>query len=86
MAYAYIKEKSPPSTYAIADWVEGKPGSMKRVTELTAKRVAFIWPGVLVYSLMFDRKMGIGKQIILSAFVSYSITGGLYLYYRNRRS
>lgn len=79
-----IKEGAPPSSYAIADWVEGEPGALRRVTVLTAKRVAFIWPGVFVYSRLLDREMGIGKQIILSTLVSYSITGGLYLYYKNK--
>lgn len=79
-----IKKGAPPSTYAMVNLVEGKPGAMREVSILTAKRMALIWPGVAVYALAFDREMDIGRQILLSGLVSWSITGGLYLYYKHK--
>lgn len=78
------KDRSPPSTYAIARLVDKDPGAMADVAWLTAKRLAFIWPGVFFYSQLFDREMGVAKQLVLSSLVSLSISGGLYIYYKAR--
>jgi hypothetical protein len=41
-----VEAESPPSSYAIADLVSGKPGAFGRTAGLTALRGAFILPGL----------------------------------------
>lgn len=43
---AYLEEQAPPSSYAIADALEGVPGAWPRVAGLTAIRAAVIAPGI----------------------------------------
>ncbi len=42
----YVEDKAPPSSYAIADAIEGKAGAWPRVIGLTALRSVFIVPGL----------------------------------------
>lgn len=44
----YVEDNAPPSSYAIADMIEGKPGSLSRVVKLTAVRSLFLVPGLYV--------------------------------------
>lgn len=48
MNHVLVEEGSPPSSYAIADLVQGKPGSLGRTASLTAQRAFFIVPGLYV--------------------------------------
>ena len=42
----YVEAQAPPSSYAIADMIEGKPGALPRVVKLTALRSVFLIPGL----------------------------------------
>lgn len=44
----YVESQAPPSSYAIADMIEGKPGALPRVAKLTALRSVFLVPGLYV--------------------------------------
>ena len=44
----YVEAQAPPSSYAIADMIEGKPGALPRVVKLTALRSVFLVPGLYV--------------------------------------
>jgi hypothetical protein len=50
-----VKKGSPPSSYAIADLVDGKPGSLGRTVSLTAQRAAFIVPGLYVAGIRWPK-------------------------------
>lgn len=67
----YVEAHAPPSSYAIADAIEGKPGAWPRVAGLTAVRTAFILPGLLLAGIR-------GKQALTGA--TYGSVGiSLYL-------
>lgn len=64
----------PPSTYAIDDLVEGRPGSFVSTVELTLLRAALVAPGLWIASVPPAR-------IVPTALVvSTTITLGLLLY------
>ncbi len=44
----YVEAQAPPSSYAIADMIEGKSGALPRVVKLTALRSVFLVPGLYV--------------------------------------
>lgn len=60
----------PPSTYAVDDLVEGRPGGLGRVLILTAMRAAFVAPGLYLAGQRKD-------MIKTSLFVSGTITLGM---------
>lgn len=55
-----VEAESPPSSYAIADLVAGKPGALGRTLSLTAQRAIFIVPGLYVAGIR-DRKLFTGS-------------------------
>ena len=60
----YVEAQAPPSSYAIADMIEGKPGSLPRVAKLTALRSVFLLPGLYVAGVrgsMLLRGAGLGS-------------------------
>lgn len=63
----------PPSTYAIDDLVEGRPGGLFRTVTLTALRTLIIYPGVAV--------AGVPRPLAwkASVYASVSITLGMML-------
>jgi len=66
----------PPSTYAIAALVDGEPGALGRVVELTLTRSMLIAPGLYVAGI---RDPGSLVKATLGATVS--ITVGLAIVY-----
>lgn len=42
----YVEAQAPPSSYAIADMIEGKPGALPRAIKFTALRSVFLVPGL----------------------------------------
>lgn len=70
----------PPSAYAISAWVHGEPGALGRVVNLTASRMIFIVPGVLLAGVRAPMEV-----IKISAGVSLALTVGLALTYRMKR-
>lgn len=79
-----VKPHSPPSSYAIAALIKGEEGAAAEVARVTAKRAALIWPGVWAYQALVGPSMPLRQQVGMTAFISLSITGGLYLYYRSK--
>lgn len=64
-----VEAKSPPSTYAIAAWMDGEPKSGRRVLGLTLERAFFIGTGLAVAGLR-------GGQLVTSALAASSgVTG-----------
>ena len=72
--------QEPPSTYAVAAWVDGERGSFLRVLNLTASRALFLAPG-LYLSGVRDPKM----LLKASLGASVSVSGMLALIYWLRR-
>jgi hypothetical protein len=54
-----VEAESPPSSYAIADLVNRKPGALGRTASLTLQRSLFIVPGLYVAGIR-DRKVFTG--------------------------
>lgn len=46
MSEQLAQRGSPPSTYAVLDFVEGRPGATLRLLGLTAMRSLFVAPGL----------------------------------------
>jgi hypothetical protein len=67
----------PPSTYAIAAFMQGQPGSLGRVVNLTLSRMVFIAPGLYIAGIREPREL-----LKMTASVSVSLTAGLALLYR----
>ena len=75
----YVDSGSPPSSYAIADVYEGKPGAWGRVFIGTAQRSLFILPGLWLVKIR-------GPQLFTGAVAgSVAITIALFGFYGLRR-
>lgn len=60
----YVEAQAPPSSYAIADMIEGKPGALPRVAKLTALRSIFLVPGLFAAGIrgtMLLKGAGLGS-------------------------
>ncbi len=75
----YVLPHSPPSSYAIADLIERRPGSVGRVAQLTVTRALFAAPGLWLAGVR-------GRQLLVaSVAASATITAWLIAYYAARR-
>lgn len=75
----YVGAGSPPSSYAIADVFEGKPGAWGRTTIGTGQRSLFILPGLWVAGIR-------GPKLFTGAVAgSVCITLALFGFYALRR-
>ena len=61
-----VKPKSPPSSYGIAAFLDGEPGSAWRVVSLTGQRAFFIGTGLYVAGIR-------GKQLLRGAVYASSV-------------
>lgn len=77
-----IEQAAPPSTYAVAAFLEGQPGSGARLLGLTALRAVFILPGLWLASSMSSVKMSGGQLVAFSLASSATITGGMIGWYK----
>jgi len=77
-----IQEAAPPSTYAVAAFLEGQPGSGMRLLGLTALRAVFILPGLWIASAMSPVKLSGGQLVAFSLASSATITGGMLGWYK----
>lgn len=77
-----IAEASPPSTYTVAAFLEGQPGSGTRLLGLTALRAVFILPGLWIASAMSPVKLSGGQLVAFSLASSATITGGMIGWYK----
>ncbi len=77
-----IAEASPPSTYAVAAFLEGQPGSGIRLLGLTGLRAAFILPGLWIASAMSPVKLSGGQLVAFSLASSATITAGMLGWYK----
>lgn len=60
----YVEAQAPPSSYAIADMIEGNPGALPRVAKLTALRSIFLIPGLYMAGIrgtMLLKGAGLGS-------------------------
>ena len=66
-----IPQKSPPSTYAIASYVDGVPGSWYRVLKLTVVRSLMIGSGLYLAGFRDDQliKGSITSSIAITAWL-----------------
>ena len=66
-----IPPQSPPSTYAIAAYVDGSPGSWYRVLKLTAVRSLMIGSGLYAVGFRNDQliKGSIASSIAITAWL-----------------
>lgn len=75
----YVDAGSPPSSYAIADVYEGRPGAVGRVLIGTGQRSLFILPGLWVAGIK-------GPKLVTGALAgSAAITLALFIFYGLRR-
>lgn len=58
-----VEAGAPPSTYAIADVIEGKPGAWSRTLVLSTQRAFFIAPGLFLAGIR-------GPQLVKGALLS----------------
>ena len=77
-----IEQAAPPSTYAVAAFLGGQPGSGARLLGLTALRAVFILPGLWLASSMSNVKMSGGQLVAFSLASSVTITGGMIGWYK----
>ena len=77
---AYIEPNAPPSSYAIADVIEGRPGGWRRTAGLTAWRAVVISPGLIIAGIR-------GRPLILGSILG-SVSATVYLlgYYKWQKS
>lgn len=73
---SYIEPNAPPSSYAIADVIEGRPGGWPRTVGLTLWRAVVLSPGLIVAGLR-------GRPLVLGSLLG-SVSATVYLlgYYR----
>jgi len=67
----------PSSVYAVSAWVNGEPGSLRRVVGLTAGRMVFIAPGLFIAG-----ERGAKNLLVKSAIVSSVLTLSLAALYK----
>jgi hypothetical protein len=84
--YPYIRPESPPTSYAIASFLDGEPGGGWRVISGAATRALFLAPGLWLGLKLADVKVT-GKQVATASLVgSATITAMLVLYYSFRKA
>jgi hypothetical protein len=71
MAESYIEPNAPPSSYAIADVIEGRPGGWTRTFGLTLWRAVIISPGLIVAGVR-------GRPLVVGSLLG-SVSATLYL-------
>ena len=77
-ARSLVQHQSPPSTYAIAAWVDKEPGAGGRVVGLTVERAFFIGTGLLLAGFR-------GADVIRGALTaSAAVTGWIWADYSLR--
>lgn len=71
MADPYIEANAPPSSYAIADVIEARPGAWPRTVGLTAWRSVVIAPGLALAGVRGRRLVAgsIGASCVLTAYL-----------------
>jgi hypothetical protein len=72
-ARCLVELQAPPSTYAIAAWLDGEKGSAMRVAGLTVQRAVFIGSGLFLAGFR-NRDLVVGA-LAASATVTAWIAG-----------
>ena len=80
MAESYIEPNAQPSSYAIADVIEGRPGGWPRTFGLTLWRAVIISPGLIVAGVR-------GRPLVVGSLLG-SVSATLYLlgYYQLQKA
>jgi hypothetical protein len=76
-----VDNGSPPSTYAIAGWLNGERGATVRVVGLTVLRAVFIVPGIWLSSKLLVPELKGWRIVAMGVAASTTITAGMLLYY-----
>lgn len=84
-ATADVEPGGPPSSYAVAAVLDREPGAVPRLVGLTALRSLFIIPTLWVGSKIFARSLSLWQVILLGAFASAGISGGMLVWYAAER-
>lgn len=84
-AQSDMPQNAPPSTYAVADVLDGADGSIVRLAGLTLLRTGFIIPGIWAANRVSSTEMGFGKLLGYSLATSTSISLGMLGYYALKR-
>lgn len=79
-----VQEASPPSTYAVAAFLQGERGSGMKLLGLTAIRSAFILPGLWLANGFAPKesKLSGGQLVAYSLASSGTITLGMLAWYK----
>lgn len=80
-----VPAQSPPSTYAVADFLDGSEGSAIRLAGLTLIRSVFIVPGLWAASKMTSVPLTFGQIAGFSLASSTTISVGMVGYYAFKR-
>ena len=62
--------REPHTTYAVADFVDGKPGSGIRLARLTAERAIVIWLGLKLSPGDSDVQRAAAVSLLMSTWIS----------------
>jgi len=84
-----IERGAPPSSYAVAAFVNGEKGSFARLVGVTVIRAIFIWPGLMGVGYLVmpkDNRLGVWRSVALALGASTSISTGLVIWYRLKKS
>lgn len=77
---------SPPSSYAVLAFLDGRNGSFLRLAGLTLLRGAFIIPGIWIVSKLMRIDLGAYELLGLGFGGSATITAGMVGYYWVQRA
>lgn len=79
-----VQEASPPSTYAVAAFLQGERGSGMKLAGLTAIRAVFILPGLWIANGFAPKesKLSGGQLVAYSLASSGTITLGMLAWYK----
>ena len=76
-----VERQSPPSTYAVAAFLEREPGALVRMAGVTAIRSAFIFPGMWAASRVLRVDLPKWQLGALTLGSSITITLGMLAWY-----
>jgi hypothetical protein len=77
-----IENGAPPSTYAVAAFINGEPGSFARLVGVTVLRAVFIVPSLwLSAKIVPGVKIGLVPSLLMGVAASAGISTGLVGWY-----
>lgn len=77
-----IENGAPPSTYAVAAFINGEPGSFARLVGVTVLRAVFVIPGLWMSAKVVPGvDLGLFQATLMGVAASSTISAGLVVWY-----